>query len=249
MPADRARAHIRVLSAFGVGSRRVAELSGLNDEHVRDIATGMTRSVRPLTEQRILRIPVDASSLAAGTAIDAEITRRLVKALHARGWSPTAIAGELGIHATNISRMRDARTVTIATHERMVALFERIWDQPPTCSARHQAVWRDRAAAEGWPPPLAWDDIYTDPAPAEVDLEDGIDAIAVELAVEGRRVPLNRAERDEALRQLHAAGHGDRLIAHMLCVSDKTITRDRERLHLPANENPTPFDHEHGLVA
>lgn len=244
VPATRARNHIRVLSAFGVGHRRVATLAGIASTHVADISSGLTRRVSPAVEARVLAIAVDASSFAKGQLIPATGVRRRLQALMRIGWSPAVLAPRLGMSRTNVSRLLLQGNVTVRTHEQFAALYEQLWNVTPPAGDRWAQrtidATRKRAALAGWPPPLAWDDIDADPEP-QTGEDAPVDEIAVELAVHGNRIELTRDERRLAVRQLHAAGHGDGLIAHMLLVSDKTIIRDREYLCLPANVEPTPL--------
>lgn len=232
--ATRARNHIRVLGATGIGYRRVAVLAHVSNDHVANIARGHTKRVSRALEARVLRIPVDKRLIAAGALVDPTITRRCIQALHARGWTAVGLAAELGLSGTNISHFRTSEHVTARTERRITELYERLWDAPPAGDERAQAQWRRRAAAAGWVPPLGWDDIYTDEEPPAVD-GDIVDLVAVEFAVEGHRVDLTRDERHIALAQLHARGYNDPRLAQLLCVSVKTIERDREHLDLPSN--------------
>lgn len=244
VPATRTRNHIRVLSAAGIGIRRVAALAGIAASHVADISSGVTQRVSPDVEARVLAIAVAPTSLADGQIIPALGVRRRLQALMRIGWSLAAIGARLGMPRTNVSRLLRQQSVTVRTHEQLAALYEQLWNVTPPANGpwdqRTITATRIRAEKAGWPPPLAWDDIDTDPEP-QAGEDAPVDEIAVELAVHGHRIELTRDERLLAVRQLHAAGHSDALIAHMLLVSDKTITRDREHLALPANEDPTPL--------
>ena len=242
VPATRARNHIRVLSAAGIGHRRVAALASVSAGYVVDIGSGVTKRVAPDVERRIVAIAPDSSSFAAGQLIPAiGVTRRL-QALVRVGWSPASIGRVIGMERTNVSRMLTATRVTVRTHETIAEAYEELWNAAPpdgdVWERRTAAASRRRAAAAGWIAPLGWDDIDTDPAPPVIDEPDGIDVVAVELAVQGARVALTTDERRDAVRQMHARGHGDRLIAHILDVSEKTVWNDRGKLGLPANENP-----------
>ena len=55
VPATRARNHVRILSAAGIGHRRVAALATLSSGHVVDIGSGVTMRVSPEVERRILK--------------------------------------------------------------------------------------------------------------------------------------------------------------------------------------------------
>lgn len=244
VPATLTRNHIRVLTAAGVGVRRIATLAQVSETHVADIRSGRTRRVSPELEGRVRAIAPDASSFAAGQFIPATGVRRRLQALMCMGWSPAAIAPRLGMCRTNVSRLLHQEQVTVRTHETFAAFYDQTWNVAPATgdrwARRTVEATRRRAALAGWAPPLAWDDIDTDDEP-QVGEQAPVDEVAVELAVRGNRVRLTREERLLAVGQLHAAGHGDHLIAHMLLVSDKTVGRDREHLGLPANEDPTPL--------
>lgn len=244
VPATIARNHIRVLSAAGIGARRVAALAGVTPSHVADIRSGVTRHISPHLERRIRAIPVDESVFALGQLVPAVGVVRRLQALGRCGWSFAALESELGMQRDNVRRMACAARVTVRTRRAVEELYERLWDVPPPQADKWErravTATRRRAEAAGWLPPMAWDDIDTDPEPPAGE-EVVVDEIAVALAVEGRRVTLTREERLLAIAQLHAAGHSDSLIAHMLVVSVKTTVRDRNHLGLPANDDPTPL--------
>jgi hypothetical protein len=90
-----------------------------------------------------------------------------------------------------------------------------------------------RAARNGYLPPLVWDDdTIDDPAavPAVApDVEDVVDEVAVAEAMAGRRINLTRAEWDEAVRRLLAAGMSDTEVGDRLHVVDRTILRWRQQ--------------------
>jgi hypothetical protein len=56
-----------------------------------------------------------------------------------------------------------------------------------------------------------------------------VDELTVEQAVDGHRVPLNAAERAEAVAQLTARGHSAATIATLLRITPRTVTRLRTR--------------------
>ncbi|MDF2578466.1 MAG: hypothetical protein K0S49_45 [Microbacterium sp.] len=238
VPATRTRNHLRVLSASGIGHRRVAELTGAGLSGIRSIATGEYRKVRPDTEAKILAIHPDPAALAAGALIPARSAARRMQALYARGWTDTALAPHLGIERSNVRRIVTQKYVQLRTHIQIGDVYERLWNATPTNSPASQAEQIEKARRHGWVPPLAWDDIDEDDAPATGE-EVGVDEIAIQLAVEGRAVVrLTREERQIAVIELNARRFNDNEIAARLGVSDKTIERDRKELELPANPEP-----------
>lgn len=100
-------------------------------------------------------------------AIDATGTRRRLQALIAVGWSMSAIAERSGYRdRANLHSIMRAKTVKRDTAERIAAVYDHLWDQPPPEHRPHQraAASRSRRIAEqnGWPPPMAWDDEQID---------------------------------------------------------------------------------------
>jgi hypothetical protein len=91
--------------------------------------------------------------------------------------------------------MTSAR-VTAITAQQVSGLYQRLWDvQPPhATSAQRAAIDTSRAQAHrhGGYPPLAWDDIDTDPhRPDEIQLDDAPDEIAIERAIAGDGIRLD----------------------------------------------------------
>jgi len=93
---------------------------------------------------------------------DATGTRRRVQALMAAGWPLARQAVMLGRDDTSFGRVLRVRRVTVKTARDVATLYDRIWDQvPPLADKWEKAAStsaRKHAAAQGWPPPLAWDD-------------------------------------------------------------------------------------------
>jgi hypothetical protein len=84
--------------------------------------------------------------------------KRRVHALMAIGWTQKAIANELGIATGNLAQKLGRNdTVRRATHVAMCEAYERLCMTPRSdvTALRTAAI----AAKNGWPVPLAWDDI------------------------------------------------------------------------------------------
>ncbi|QOC28867.1 hypothetical protein IC744_16255 [Microbacterium hominis] len=242
--AGHARAHVLVLSRFGYAYEHIARAANINPRTVYQIATGRVTRIHYRVHSSILAIEPKISDLDPATRIPSTGSRRRVQALACRGWSIEALAAQLGITRSALTQRVNAGGTTVRAHLQLAELYEQIWNTRPVPTSDADAAYITRtirrAQRAGWMPPMAWDDIDTDPEP-QTGEDAPVDEIAVELAVHGNRIRLTRDERLLAVRQLHAAGHSDELIAHMLLVSDKTITRDREHLGLVANEDPTPL--------
>lgn len=247
--AEPVREHILALSEFGIGYKRIATVSGVGVTAVRNLVWGrqdpgprkgeLQKRVKRETAEAILSVQFDVSNLADGGKLSAQGTHRRLQALIARGWSMSKLSTRLGIGVGNFSSLMQREQVFARTHRQVAELFEELWDQLPP-----REEWRDKIAysrsvayakARRWLPPLAWDDIDTDPEPplAEAD-EDSIDPVAVDLACAGERVRLSAAERRAAVTQLQKQGLADSAIAERLNLAARTVLRIRTELGLAA---------------
>ncbi|WP_295792045.1 hypothetical protein [uncultured Microbacterium sp.] len=252
------RAHLEQLRAAGMGIRRIAETHGIPTATLSNIVWGSkdrygvhrrTARIGTSLAARIMAIRPRLEVIADGAIVDGRGTRRRLQALACMGWSGAELSRRLGIAEYRMNRISHADRVLAGTARTVAALYAQLWDQRPTAS---NAYGRDmiartvqRARTAGWVPPLGWDDIDEDEAPADAGAPIDIDVIAVELAVNGQHVTLTTAERHEAVRQLHARGYYDREIARMLLVNERTILRDRHDLDL---DPVAPADH-HGRTS
>lgn len=134
-------------------------------------------------------------------------TRRRLQALMALGWSSHRLDAEMGQRRSYTSRLITADSViNAATATKVAALYDRLCMTPPPPKTATRV--RNYAAKQGWVPPLAWDDIDTDPEPpAALYTGPDIDPVVVMRLLEGRRVQANHAERVEAIRQWVADGN------------------------------------------
>lgn len=99
-------------------------------------------------------------------------TRRRLRALAARSWSPQALEKETGIPARIIKRELDGyEDVTPSLPTAVAAAYDRLWDlRPPVETAtdrRNAEATAAQAASNGWAPPQAWDDDLIDRPDAE----------------------------------------------------------------------------------
>ena len=133
-------------------------------------------------------------------------------------------------------------SVTAQTAQDVSALYEQLWNLRPSQSTDDQGAATDAArtfaAERGWLPPLAWDDIDTDPDPrhharhAEEDAD--LDEIAIERALAGDGVHLEQltsAEQFEVVRRLTERGKSIRNIAQRLATTKRTISRRRASIN------------------
>jgi hypothetical protein len=240
------QAHIGTLREAGIGVAQIARLAGISSSHVRELVphsrTGRPpiQRVRPDTARRLLAIAVTDANRASQTHVEATGTRRRLRALLAIGWTHTALAAELCRTTTSLTRSMTSETVTARTARQVSDLYERLWDKPPHHATDEELTAinaaRALAACRGWPPPLAWDDIDTDPSPYSDPPAptDDLDEIAIERAVAGdglRLEHLTLAEQNEVVRRLTERGKSIRDIADQLATTKRTVSRRRLAAH------------------
>ena len=242
--AGSVREHIAALRAAGIGVERIAHLAGLSVSHIRELAqhgrgdTPGTQRVRPSTAMRVLGISIGDASRAPNSRVDATGTRRRLQALIANGWPAELLAGKLGRRSNSLCRSLTGESVTARTAQDVATLYERLWnDRPPRMTSEQRAAAdaaRVHAEARGWLPPLAWDDIDTDPTPppaiAAASQRNDMDEIAVERAIAGDHITYNdltTVEQQEVIRRLTARGSSIRDIAAKLGTTKRTVSRRR----------------------
>lgn len=251
VPMEPIREHVELLQAFGYGWKRIAELSGVGNTAMSQIIYGRKGSnsdprkgetlkrIGREKAAKILAVKPDLELLRGGALIPSRGTVRRVQALVARGWSQSKIAARIGIDNTNMGTMLQRAQVTVATHRKVAALFDEIWDQDPPHAEHRDRIAYTRslryAKKRRWLPPLAWDDIDNDTEPPVPDEEVGVDEMAVDLAMAGELVRLSYDERRVAIRNLCAVKLSDQKIAERLHIADRTVLRIRQELGIPAS--------------
>jgi len=204
--AEPSRAHVKSLQAAGIGPHRIAELSGLGYATISDLIWMRKTKVRPATEAAILAVRVDLDAYAPGGTVDGTGTRRRIQALAVVGWSIPVQAELLGLSRQSVQRITSGYGVYASTARAVSELYEKLWDQAPPEVSTGEKISANRsrteAARRGWAAPMDWDNIDDPsevPALVPTDPQD-VDEIAVELALAGERVTLNRAEIAEVIR-------------------------------------------------
>lgn len=156
--ATRVRAHLQMLTAAGMGRRRIAHVAGVSVTVVARL-TGLEHSrpaarVRPDTERKLLAVTPD---LAPGALTDAMPTVRMVTSLVALGWPLSTLSARAGLPVRRlygVARLGDGDRVTVRTQERVREIFDLLCATPgPSQRARRLAQRR------GWLAPLAYDDV------------------------------------------------------------------------------------------
>lgn len=89
---------------------------------------------------------------------------RRIRALATMGWSCENVGELAGVSGARVRQWMQADTVSIETHDLVAAVFAELWSKRAPVTA-HTARTVNRARRFGWPGPLHWDDIDTDPEP------------------------------------------------------------------------------------
>lgn len=174
--AEPVRDHIKALQAAGMGLKQI--VAATNGEFSQGAMTrlmygrlkketnrqeGPSRRIRTEHANALLAVRATTNTIAGGALIDGTGTRRRLQALIAIGWSQTRLAERMGYALRNFNYMlHGKRSVTVATHRKVLALYDDLWDTPPTARNRWELGAINRtityARTHGWVPPLAWDD-------------------------------------------------------------------------------------------
>jgi hypothetical protein len=168
------REHVRALQAEGIGWPRVASLAGASRSTVSTLLYGRggkppSTRIRTATAEALLAVRPGLEDLPGTACVDATGTRRRLQGLGAAGWSAQRLADCLGKDRSDLARIQrgDTPRVTVATALAVRGLCRDLRALPPAARSPWDktAVTRARsaAAARGWPPLAAWDEI-DDPA-------------------------------------------------------------------------------------
>ena len=236
-PIEPIRQHLQALVDTGMIPERIAISAGVGGATVRRLLNSETaRVVTGATARKLLAVTPDSSTLAAQGRVNGRGTRRRLQALAAIGWNHHEIARRLGYPRWKVNKALEGAYVDIRVHDDIAALYDELWDQQPPTHTRAQRVGRSYALTvarrHGWLPPLAWDDIDTDPAPPTAGQEPLLDEIAIALALAGQNVRLTRDARLEATRRGTERGLSLTQLSDLLGVDVRTIDRDRDDLGL-----------------
>lgn len=145
-------------------------------------------------------------------AIPAQGAQRRVKALMALGWTGTDIAAAAGWDNRNYvmrvihgQKGKPCRYIERKTHAAIADAYDRLcMTLPPHTPARART--RSLARKKGYAPPLAWDDIDTDPEPQYGGQDTDIDPVVVMRLLEGQRVKSTPSEKEAAMARWVADG-------------------------------------------
>jgi transcriptional regulator with XRE-family HTH domain len=187
-----------------------------------DLLRGPARRVLRTTAERIYAVEAVPQNLSVG-APDHERTpqaRLHLQALVALGWSMSKLADRLGMLPTNLgpvigtstaggpNRREGLRVLSRGTVDKIEALFEELsMTLPPRTEYRDKIAYSralNYAAAAGWLPPLALDDLDHEPLDDE---STDLDEVAIARRMAGdKSVALTKPEKHELARQWRGSG-------------------------------------------
>lgn len=161
--AEPVRQHLRALSAAGLGWRRAADLAGVNHSVVSCVLYGQngnppTKRIRTAFAKQLLAVEAGPDTLADVASMDITRSRRQLQALVATGRTQQELAIRLGMSPFNFGRLLfKQQNITLAKQRDIDALYDELWEKPPsdTSSARRA---RRYARQHEFAPPQAWDD-------------------------------------------------------------------------------------------
>jgi hypothetical protein len=236
------REHLATLSAAGMGTRRIAELAGVDRKRILALTNGTrgrapSSKVRPATAAAILAVRPCNAAIAPKTVVDGTGTARRIQALCCIGWSLTAQAKRIGWTVQNYSTLTAGRPVTASTARLITGLYDDL-SMTPTPAGQASRTLR-LAGLKRWFPPLAWDDdAIDDPnacpvllAPVGAPL-DAVDEMAIQHLAAGHKVATHAALRDEVVLRMTVAGSSVSDIAQTLGVSGSTVRTRSARMSL-----------------
>jgi hypothetical protein len=173
-----------------------------------------TEQIRANTAAKILAVrPLETPDPAL---VPLYRVRRRLQALQALGWSLSEIGSRCGWNSRNLlaivrdNTWRPREAVSAATFAKIDAAYHELSMALPPFNRSTSNV-RNRAARNGWLPPLAWDNI-DDPAErprrghtrtAKTD----IDPVVIERMLAGDRVPMTTAERRAVVNTMRERGY------------------------------------------
>lgn len=243
-----ARAHVATLMAAGVGLKQIVKKSGIPQGALWKLVYGKkrpdgtqtpSRRITRQNEDRLLALdPSDRTLLADGARVDPTGTRRRLQALACLGWSINRLADESGLDRQRLDHALHGGQAVVSTVTAVVALYERLWDQPAPARDHREKIAAaraiNRARNEGWAPPAAWDDDTIDDPAAEaftddVD-EDLVDELALDQVCDGHRLCLTGATLDAAIERMAAADIPRATMASRLQLTETQLYRQINRL-------------------
>lgn len=208
------RAHVVQLRAAGMTVAAVSRASGVTVRTLTDLLrgnpskrSGPSVKVYASTARKLLAVALVLDT----PTVDGRPARRRLQALVANGHTISRLARLLGMLPCNLNRLiREERPMLLATDQAIRDLYERLWNQPPPTTTRHERVAaskaRGMAARKRWPVPMEWDDDrIDDPTPTEQERVDVVRRLVAEGAGVTRIAREIHADRRTVYRLLEAS--------------------------------------------
>jgi AraC-like DNA-binding protein len=232
--AGPARQYIRGLMAGGLSRPKVAELAGLSTSGLARLLYGSggqppCKRIRTETAEKILAVHPTLDDYPGGALIDSTATHRRIQALAAIGWSLSEQARLAGRLHKHFSPVLDKSRVPARLARQVRDVYERLSMRPAPAGYSATRT-RRMAAARGWLPPLAWDDVDLDvvdatPVGAEVAASAVVDEVAIDRALTGERIDLTDDELLAAVQVGAARGMPDWLLSERLHMNVSGVHR------------------------
>jgi hypothetical protein len=124
VPAAKARAHLKALSAQGVGRRSVGAACDVADSILADIIAGRKTNIRAATERAILK--VTAAAAGDGALVPAKATWKILDQLIEDGYTRTYLAAQLGSKSKVPALQLKRDFVTVRSAYLVERLFEKL---------------------------------------------------------------------------------------------------------------------------
>lgn len=256
VPAEFVRDHLTMLRDYGIGLKRVGELSGVSNGSLTKIVYGSyapaegphkgrngagtllrgpARRVLRATAEAIYAVEAVPANLNPGN-LDRERTpaaRLHLRALVALGWSQSKLATRLGVGLGNFGPLVSGdRVLRRRTVDAVEALYAQLsMTLPPETNQRERiaaARARNYAKAHGWLPPLALDE-DDDQAFDLGDLPE-LDEAAIWRRMQGdKTVRLSKAEKAELVDRWTASGRSLNECERVTGINYSRIAREREK--------------------
>ena len=202
-----ARLHIAFCLGAGMSLRAIAGAGGLSVSAVHHIHLGQEKA-RRATIAAILAVEPGVTTEATPDTTEPFVPKvgavRRIQALIAIGYPHHEQQRISGVQTHTVLSQR-GRWITASTHPAIARMYDDLSMVPGPSS-----ISRARAAARGYAPPLAWDDIDRDEMPTTVDPlsdfepigDDDFDEVVVQRRLDGdTAVPMSKAERRELARR------------------------------------------------
>lgn len=124
VPAEKARAHLKALSARGVGRRSVGAACDMSDSVLAEIIAGRKTGIRAATERAILAVTVDAAGDRA--LVSAKPSWKMLDELIADGYTRRDLAAHLGSKSKTPALQLDRALITVRNAYLVERLYEKL---------------------------------------------------------------------------------------------------------------------------